>query len=553
MIWKAQQSSARALLLLMPASTLVASWSSAEWAESARTFFSAGPWADIVTRISTAELEAAQVLREENVTRLDKFFHKLTGDGAKHSCCVRVLVIGGSTTCGMGQKPTAEEIKKMDAKPTPPGVEPAGGPNNSYSANLERWLEAARGACCPEGHSVENLCEGGASAQYFVQTFATHVAAAHTRQPADLVLIDTASNDFNSWFFYKLASRSYRTHSAKIHADNTIVYEALVRFVFGLHPRPAIFALQTAWFEPDVKEGKGLARAERWGAWTDHEPVLRHYSIPTMHTAFAFNDNLTRRLPFYIDANHMSAGGHWATAYMLARTLGTLWQRQSSERLARADDGLPPALKLPTDGSAEAPQSTIDFTDANASFRSHIKDASSGWRWLCSFKQPNGTYAIVDAAERPHCPGGKVLYTARSSKPEFFVAEVRIRKGALHVGHLRSYEGQADALVEVLDYPAIPSSSPLYNAHNATKVQWVANGTWEQRMSTYDNSRFQVPQAMLAFRKVWPVSLLRSNGYCWTARIKVTLLPRQLRPTERGAGGERGGWGAFSLFVITSY
>lgn len=517
-----------------------------KWSKRATSYFASGRWGELVRDVTPSMLNASRVVEENGTARFASLFQRLSADNGVQSCCIRVLVLGGSITCG-GVDPQDFRARAANLSIV---IEPAGGIEGAYSTHLQRGLQhMVQGSCCPEGHSVENLCQGGVESNYFVQTFATRTGAAHARRPADVVILDTAANDFNSYWFYRLASSLARTHQSSMHAEATSHFEALVRLLLRLRPRVGVLALQTAWFERSVK-AKGLPKRERYGAWADQEPVLRHYSIPTIHVAHAFNHSTERRAPLYADHLHLSAGGHWVTTYLVVQALGAMWKRHTLSRLsiqaplAGDGDDLPNLLAASSASlpPVEAALTTIDFTSLSASFRAHMHNAS-GWRWLCASKRANGSYAYaeIDALQLKQSRGGKVMFMAAGDARDSFVADVRFRRGMLSVGHLRSYEGQADAEVELLDDDARPLALPS---------RWILNGTWARHVSTYHATRFHVPHTLL---ETWQVRRGSSKAGTWPARVRVSVLPRRLRPGERSSGEGNHGWGTVSLFVLTTY
>jgi hypothetical protein len=518
-----------------------------EWERLARAHFSTGRWANIVHDMSTHDLERALVVHG-NSARLGHFFGHLLND---ESCCVRILVVGGSSTCGGGGRQQPGVTKKELAQPRAAGAEPAGGLNGTYSAHLQRWLKHARGACCPSGHAVENLCEGGKGSEFFVDAFETSIAAVHASgTAADLVVLDTAMNDFNTFWFHRLMNASDEW-TARAHLGARRDFELLVRLTLSLRPRLGVLAL---------------------------EPIVRHYGVPTVHVARALDDSMQRRQPLYSDPIHLSAAGHWLAAYLIVQSAGALWR--TSEGAAQAWGGSPPGgeqlgaqqqqsdllprpLTLPSADDAaqrraQPAQTTIDFTHASSRFRDRtqglIREVTSGWHWAWAAKRPDGSYAegdVDDPATPPPLEGGhaKLTFTARSARRESFVANVLFVEGTLRLGFLASYEGQAGAEVELLDSLASPPP------------RWVANGTWARRVSTYTAAQFEVPKEELARRRASPG--VAGERAAWPARVRVTTLPRRLQPSERVGGGEREvresresaaiRWGAFSVCVITSY
>ena len=99
-------------------------------------------------------------------------------------------------------------------------------------------LAAARGArqrdatCCARGHTLHNLCRDSAGIDYALTTFETRLAAAHASQRAHLLLVDTAPNDFNT---YWLASkRLVRRIGDKVHNSTQLQTDAFVRRVLSL-------------------------------------------------------------------------------------------------------------------------------------------------------------------------------------------------------------------------------------------------------------------------------------------------------------------------------
>ena len=475
-----------------------------------RAFFEDSRWGGSVREVTPAMLKDARV-RFGGDSTLRAVQERL----ASHSCCVNVLVVGGSTTCGKG-KPNERGF------PTAPGVVAAGGVDGAWPSLLRAALDNVTRHCCARGHTLHNLCRDSAGIDYALTTFETRLAAAHASQRAHLLLVDTAPNDFNT---YWLASkRLVRRIGDKVHNSTQLQTEAFVRRVLSLSDAPALAFVETAWFEPVADRPSG----EVFGAWDDHRAVLEHYRVPAVHMPLALvghNDHLgprrglaprphrvappdagadlaaraearrdlrpLSRAQLIIDHLHLSAAGHWTLAFFVASALLAPSERRSAAKPTVA----PPVLPRPRAPLADlepltrSPLTSLDFTQPSEA-EAAVSNLStcSGWAWRLSTKGTDGRYILSEprAADRAALRHGKLGLVAAASgsgtEAPTFSVRVRARTAFVRVGYLRSYSGRVNVLVQAV---GAPWSS-------------VLNGTWELPVSIFSTSVFDLSSALCA-------------------------------------------------------
>ena len=154
----------------------------------------AGPWNATEQDMPPPILSASHAIQASSAGRLRVFLDKLS---APEDCCTNVIVVGGSVPCGHGF-PGCGGSKVMFANTTA-----AGGLPGAWPTWLKRWLDWSRPKCCPSGHVVTNLCVGATGIDYVLATLRTRVLPRLATSAAHLVLVDTAVNDYNEYFYVK--------------------------------------------------------------------------------------------------------------------------------------------------------------------------------------------------------------------------------------------------------------------------------------------------------------------------------------------------------------
>jgi hypothetical protein len=194
------------------------------------------------------------------------------------------------------------------------------------------------------------MCQAGVATSFYVQTFEARVLRAFREDPADLVIVDIATNDVNAVFLS--VSRGGHVDSVANRLDT----EALIRKLLLLSPTaPAIMYAESSWFDPNRFPGR------KWGGWPDHKSVLEHYGIPTTFWTHALAQNPHRpanvsRLEVIADALHPSRRGHEVCAYFLVELM--LAERKRLEQLPVAERAqlAVQAATLPTTYAQKGPR-----------------------------------------------------------------------------------------------------------------------------------------------------------------------------------------------------
>ena len=519
-----------------------------------------GPWNVSGLDMPPSVLAASRAVKN-SAGRLHTFLEKLNSE----DCCTSVLVVGGSVPCGHGY-PGCGGAQVMFANTSGSGL------YGAWPTWLNRWLNWSRPNCCPSGHVVRNLCVGATGIDYILNTYSTRIQVAIAELPTQLVVVDTAVNDHNEYFYVKRC-QWHRCISAaerlRHDFETQVQTEALIRQL--LLANLSVVFIENARF--NLRDNSSQFT---FGAWTSHEPILRHYGIPTVHLGLAAKAADMEALPrpdlwvrewTHVDAQHLSAGGHWATAMLL--TQGLLCDEWLMPEFNSPTFVLP---SLPTTyhsqgqlepylGATSAPSTLIDFTDLRESWNRSVvppmvpPDSPSplehAWGWAMAVKRVSGGYSLLPAgpavslaAAQASGEMGKLSFSVRAPVPCSFDATVIFMTGRLRVGYLRSYEGQASIEVQVF---IPPSHGGIANA------SWVVNGTWEDRVSIYTSDDLELSEPLQSI--IWPQACGYSRGGRCTrwinvsrwkvpARIHVTSIPRALDDNK---------WAPFSLYTMASY
>ena len=536
----------------------------------------AGPWNATEQDMPPPILSASHAIQASSAGRLRVFLDKLS---APEDCCTNVIVVGGSVPCGHGF-PGCGGSKVMFANTTA-----AGGLPGAWPTWLKRWLDWSRPKCCPSGHVVTNLCVGATGIDYVLATLRTRVLPRLATSAAHLVLVDTAVNDYNEYFYVKRCQwrRCISQEEIKRKWQLTqVMAEALIRQLLLLNVSVAF--VENARF-------RGGDTPNGYGAWAAHEPVLRHYGVPTVHLGFAAEAAARASLPrpelwarewTHVDGQHLSAPGHWITAMLFVYgVVCNEWHRirdDASRRQPVTQAPLPMPLVSegqlePYIGMLSVPNVIIDFTSKEISWRDAVvqpaadgarsaQDLESGWVWTRAVrKAAGGGYALLPAdptaaaAAQSTDELGKLSFSVRSAKPCSFDVKASFRTGRLRVGYLRSYEGQASVAMQV--FVAVAGG---LNATGIPAAEWVINGTWEERVSIYTSDDFELSESVQ--RHIWPArcGYFRSGrcqrmanvsvGDRWAvpALVRFTSIPMHLPHL-----GPEGAWAPFSLYTVASY
>ena len=471
---------------------------------------------DAHTMLPDEVMDAAHVVKGGwALSRLAPVLAKL--DSA--DCCLHIMAIGGSVACGEGH-PTRDHMTAaikagwvpaeslnvsktsrehelwvsyasgvLLANSTQHGLTSffrghirsklVSGINHTWANALVEYLDSRSSSCCPAGHRLSNLCSPGRGSDFFVDNFQSRVLPAFREHPADLVIVDTATNDLNA-VVLSLCSECRQKYIGSL-GGASLVTEALVRQLLMLSPTsPALLYTESAWFDP-----KRHPPSRVWGGWPDHKGVLQHYGIPTTFWTSALMLKPHRRADesrreVIVDDLHLSRRGHEMCAYFLVCLLQA--ERKRIENLTAAErtrlmehaGTLPPTHAQTVGGMprherllelVEPALTLVDFTNnacwmnLNCSRTMRLAvpnllgDAGAAlageprWEWTMLRRSADGHYIETAwrEAPKPAQAADKWGFMARTSGAAF-VAHLNASR-ALRVGYLRSYDGDADVSV----------------------------------------------------------------------------------------------------------
>lgn len=514
--------------------------------QQALRFFSANGSSIMSTRTPLKDtiIEAAHAVHGGwGLSRLARVLSKLDGNGVDRrgakSCCIHIMAIGGSVTCGNGHPANPARLHEV------------AGINHTWANVLVDYLDEHSRTCCPEGHRLSNLCQTGKGTDFFVDTFDSRITPAFHEHPADVVIVDMATNDLNA-VMLKVKRIAQAPSVVKLGGIGLLT-EALVRRLLMLSPdAPAILYTESAWFDPKVHP------QQVWGGWPEHEGVLRHYGIPTAFwtRALSLAGRDTARSEVLVDALHPSRRGHQLCAFFLVTLLQAehrrLQRMTADERAQLLQHGavLPPTYAEtmgPWAGRSqrhdklleliEPPLAAVDFTDsicwlqsscsrtwrqAVPSVLDEARVARAGghprWEWMVLRRSGDGHYAAVawhdPQATREVTASDKWGLMAHSSGATF-VAHLNASR-ALRVGYLRSYNGIANVSVR-----AEPASRACHGScstgvgHNGVASQrFTLSRHWELNASIYASStlRLTKDEWSSATPKLWRVTFTLQPG-----------------------------------------
>jgi hypothetical protein len=503
---------------------------------------------DAHTMLPDEVMDAAHVVKGGwALSRLAPVLAKL--DSA--DCCLHIMTIGGSVTCGEGD-PTRDHmiaairagwvpaeslnVSKTSrehelwasyasgrtlANSTLHGLysffrrirsKLVSGINHTWANALVEYLNSRSSVCCPTGHRLSNLCAAGRGSAFFVDNFQSRVLPAFREHPADLVIVDTATNDLNA----VANPRVYQRYISSL-GGASLVTEALVRQLLLLSPTsPALLYTESAWFDP-----KRTPPSRVWGGWPYHKDVLQHYGIPTSFWTSALN--LTSALmlkPHHradesrreviVDNLHLSRRGHEMCAYFLVSLMQA--ERKRIENLTAAErtrlmehaGTLPPTHAQTLGGSrsherlielVEPALTLVDFTNnacwmnlnCSRTMRLAVPNllgdaeeapaAEPRWEWTMLRRSADGHYIETAwrEAPKPAQAADKWGFMARTSGAAF-VAHLNASR-ALRVGYLRSYDGDADVSVCMESNISDGNEVHLFSRTFTLRRRWEINAS----------------------------------------------------------------------------
>ena len=185
--------------------------------------------------LSTRAVRAARVLPDTN-GRLSPFLSTLA---SPRNCCTRIALLGGSTACG-----AHSGDGKMGGILTGSCGFPAG-MNGTWAVSLVRYLNARTKVCCRRGHDFRNLCAAGRGTEYMLEVFDS--LAQRGLAEAQLIFVDTAANDYNSWFVQEFRPGLSAQHLEHRRRHAAMVdTEQLLRLLRRHAPLAAVMYVETA-------------------------------------------------------------------------------------------------------------------------------------------------------------------------------------------------------------------------------------------------------------------------------------------------------------------
>ena len=185
--------------------------------------------------LSTRAVRAARVLPDTN-GRLSPFLSTLA---SHRNCCTRIALLGGSTACG-----AHSGDGKMGGILTGSCGFPAG-MNGTWAVSLVRYLNARTKVCCRRGHDFRNLCAAGRGTEYMLEVFDS--LAQRGLAEAQLIFVDTAANDYNSWFVQEFRPGLSAQHLEHRRRHAAMVdTEQLLRLLRRHAPLAAVMYVETA-------------------------------------------------------------------------------------------------------------------------------------------------------------------------------------------------------------------------------------------------------------------------------------------------------------------
>ena len=502
--------------------------------------------------------------------RLSPFLSTLA---SHHNCCTRIALLGGSTACG-GHSGDG----KLGGILTGSCGFPAG-MNGTWAASLVRYLNARTTDCCRRGHDFRNLCAAGRGTEYMLEVFDSLTQRGLAE--AQLIFVDTAANDYNSWFVQEFRPSLSAQHLERKRRHAVMVdTEQLLRLLRHRAPLAAVMYVETACVcrrvEPRASRPPTRAActqpatcsapraadfyakqskharpeepafdAERvLGAWPLHEPVLRHYGVPTVLVGAALQEE-TRRLGLPTegygapltdtlahplsrhwllqDKVHLSAEGHQLTALLVAAALQAcslivLWevyenaciapltpralavlercaaavaqphcvrpacgaQMEHSLRRAPTFNTLPAPL-FSTTSSVNGPSLTrLDFTDPSGAWEAHVSEDSWVGWEWLVARKQPAGYSFSPMVRGAAVAGSDKLGLIAVGPGAYASARVSLRRGTVRFGYLRSPDAAMGA-VEV-------SLRGAPRRQGGGGALCLLNGTWELAVSIYTST-----------------------------------------------------------------
>ena len=185
--------------------------------------------------LSARAVQAARVLPDTHGS-LSPFLSRLS---SHDDCCTRIALLGGSTACG-GHSGDGKNGGILTGSCGFPA-----GMNGTWAASLVRYLNARTTDCCRRGHDFRNLCASGRGTEYMLEVFDS--LAQRGLAEAQLIFVDTAVNDYNSWFVQEFRPSLSAQHLERKRRHAAMVdTEQLLRLLRRRAPLAAVMYVETA-------------------------------------------------------------------------------------------------------------------------------------------------------------------------------------------------------------------------------------------------------------------------------------------------------------------
>ena len=280
---------------------------------------------------------------------------------------------------------------------SPARLHEVAGINHTWANVLVDYLDEHSRTCCQRAGSAISVRPAKAP------TFRRHIRFAITpafhEHPADVVIVDMATNDLNA-VMLKVKRIAQAPSVVKLGGIGLLT-EALVRRLLMLSPdAPAILYTESAWFDPKVHP------QQVWGGWPEHEGVLRHYGIPTAFwtRALSLAGRDTARSEVLVDALHPSRRGHLGLFSHLLQA-DTAGCSMTADERAQLRNG---AVVRPTYAETMGPWAGHNGTTSSSSSQATYAavDFTDSICWLQSSCSARGGLCPVCWTRRGCRPGG---------------------------------------------------------------------------------------------------------------------------------------------------
>ena len=392
----------------------------------------------------------------------------------KRKVGLKVVVLGGSVSCGMGQN-TAHQLAPCAASGS---VKDGTCKIEAFGARLEERLNA-RWPCATAPHTVTNLCQRAKGSNFFANWAAAWMSDGSVAPlaEADMVVVETAHNDMSKTEGGVLLSGRLADTPGRS-SEELVGYwtELLLRVLLSLPRKPSLLWLTASW-RPSPAPPYHL------DAEAVHQAVLSHYGVAllSMPSALAIETSKPARKwvqqNYHVDNyGHISAESHRLIAAVVDHHLASLMKTKYA-RVNAPERALPRLLF--TDEARVAAYTSHGQQVTRIDFGRTAKTDSraAGSSWQQGF--PAGVYIAKSVGFRAmeDVPGkpGLVAYAAQRAYVLFRLLQPKCTdtaqllpagaSGVTSVGYLTSY-------VRVGSFEAVVLATPARHA----RVNGMAHG-----------------------------------------------------------------------------